>query len=65
MKNLETLFTQSEISTIKRFVAFVAESNEENQSEFSIGETDDEVKAEVKEWLRRRYLKGHGKRKNN
>ena len=64
MKDLEKLFTASELNTIKRFVAFVAESNQENASQFSINETDDEVKAEVKEWLRQRYLRGHGQRKN-
>jgi hypothetical protein len=65
MDNLEQFFTKQEISVIQRFVAFVADTNNEsNSGKFSVP-SDDEIKSDVIEWLENRYKKGHGKRRNN
>jgi hypothetical protein len=65
MDNLEQFFTKQEISVIQRFVAFVADTNNEsNSGKFSV-ETDNEIKSGVVQWLEDRYKKGHGKRRNN
>jgi hypothetical protein len=64
-KTLEQIFNKSEIATIQKFVAFVASDNQQNQSNFTDTETDETVKAEVKEWLENRYKRGFGKRRNS
>jgi hypothetical protein len=64
-QNLETIFSKDEIKTIQKFVAFVAADNQQNQSNFTDTETDETVKAEVKQWLENRYQKGHGRRRNS
>jgi hypothetical protein len=66
-QNLEQIFTKDEIKTIQRFMNFVASDNQQNQSNFSVTETetDETVKQEVKEWLENRYKKGHGRRKQS
>jgi hypothetical protein len=66
MDNLEKFFTKQDISVIQRFVAFVADSNNEsNSGKFSVAETDNEIKSDVLQWLENRYKKGHGKRRNS
>jgi hypothetical protein len=68
MDNLEQFFTKQEISVIQKFVAFVADSNNEsNSGKFSVAgtNTDSEIKSGVIEWLENRYKRGHGKRRNN
>jgi hypothetical protein len=70
MDNLEQFFTKQEISVIQKFVAFVADSNNEsNSGKFSVAgtnnETDSEIKSDIIEWLENRYKRGHGKRRNN
>jgi hypothetical protein len=64
-QNLEQIFSKEQIKTIQDFVAYVALDNQQNQSNFSDTETDESVKAEVKQWLENRYQKGHGKRRNS
>jgi hypothetical protein len=65
MDNLEKFFTKQEISIIQRFVAFVADTNNEsNSGKFSV-EADNEIKSGVVQWLEDRYKKGHGKRRNH
>ncbi len=65
-QNLEQIFSKDQIETIQKFVEFVASSNQANDGNFSSeldSEMDSVVKAEVKEWLDRRYRSGHGRRK--
>jgi hypothetical protein len=61
-QNLEQIFSKDEIKTIIKFTEFVASDNQANEK-FSISETDNEIKADVKEWLDRRFRAGHGRRK--
>jgi hypothetical protein len=61
-QNLEQIFSKDEIKTIIKFTEFVASDNQSNEN-FSISETDSEIKDSVKEWLDRRYRAGHGQRK--
>jgi hypothetical protein len=63
-QNLEQIFSKEEIKTIIKFTEFVASDNQANEN-FSVSETDNEIKADVKEWLENRYKKGHGKRRNS
>ncbi len=61
-QNLEQIFSKEEIKTIIKFTEFVAADNQSNEN-FSVSDTDETVKQEVKEWLENRYKKGHGQRK--
>jgi hypothetical protein len=61
-QNLEQIFSKEEIKTIIKFTEFVASDNQSNEN-FSVSDTDETVKQEVKEWLENRYKKGHGQRK--
>jgi hypothetical protein len=61
-QNLEQIFSKDEIKTIIKFTEFVASDNQSNEN-FSVSDTDETVKQEVKEWLENRYKKGHGQRK--
>jgi hypothetical protein len=61
-QNLEQIFSKAEIKTIIKFTEFVASDNQSNEN-FSVSDTDETVKQEVKEWLENRYKKGHGQRK--
>ncbi len=68
MDNLEQFFSKEQIETIQKFVAFVADSNNEsNSGKFSVAGTnnDSEIKSDIIEWLENRYKRGHGKRRNN
>jgi hypothetical protein len=67
-QNLEQIFSRDEIKTIQKFVAFVASDNQSNDGSFSSeldSEMDSVVRADVKEWLDRRYRAGHGRRKDS
>lgn len=64
-QNLEQIFSKDEIKTIIKFTEFIASDNQQNQSNFTDTETDESVKAEVKEWLENRYRRGHGRRKES
>jgi molybdopterin synthase catalytic subunit len=58
-KDLEKYFSAAEIGTIKKFVGFVADSNNQaEQSKFSVAESDAEIREEVLEWLSRRHSQG-------
>jgi hypothetical protein len=61
-QNLEQIFSKAEIKTIIKFTEFVASDNQSNEN-FSVSDTDESVKNEIKEWLNRRYAAGHGKRR--
>jgi hypothetical protein len=62
-QNLEQIFSKAEIKTIIKFTEFVAADNQSNEN-FSVSDTDETVKQEIKEWLERRYRAGNGKRRN-
>jgi hypothetical protein len=57
-KDLNKYFTDAEITTIKKFVSWLASTNQAEQSRFSEQETDDEIKAGVLDWLERRHSQG-------
>jgi hypothetical protein len=65
-QDLSQIFSKEEIKTVQKFVAFVASDNQANDGNFSSeldSEMDSVIKADVKEWLNRRYRAGHGRRK--
>jgi hypothetical protein len=72
IKEIKKNFNQTELLTIKKFLEYVNDSNFANDSsldelnQFSaIAETDDDIKTNVREWLRLKKVRLRGNFTNN
>jgi hypothetical protein len=77
IKQIEQRFNQTELAAIKKFLAYINDTAQTNNNfadnasldqlnQFSgLSETDDDIKTNVREWLRLKKVRLRGNQTNN